>query len=97
VVFYRVPRLVGRLGAWLYVTSPWFAMANLLAGRRLVPERLVAGGGGAPLAVEAEALLLDRARWETVRRGLGEVRARLEHGGVAERAARAVLAPAAPR
>jgi lipid-A-disaccharide synthase len=96
VVFYRVPAVVGRLGSWLYVTSPWFAMANLLAGREAVPERLVTRGGGRVLADEAASLLLDRARWEETRAALGVVRARLEHPDVADRAARAILAAPSP-
>jgi lipid-A-disaccharide synthase len=97
VVFYAVPGLVGRLGAWLFVTSPHVAMANLLAGRRLVPERLVSRAGGGVVAHEAALLLLHRERWESVRSGLGEVRARLSHPNVADRVARAVLRQAGVR
>lgn len=92
VVFYRVSPL-GRLGKALLVTSPYIAMANLLAGRDAVPERLVGRGGGAALADALAALLSDPARWAAVRAELEGVRARLARPGVAARAAREILAP----
>jgi lipid-A-disaccharide synthase len=90
VVLYRVSWL-GRVGAKALVTSPFVAMANLLAGREVVPERLVGRGGGASLAEDLVALLSDPARWSSTRAALGDVRARVAHPGVAERAARAAL------
>lgn len=90
VVFYRVS-LLGRLGKGLLVTSPYFAMANLLAGKAAVPERLVGGGGGAALAAEVGELLGRAGRFEGVRADLEVVRARLAQPGVADRIARAVL------
>jgi len=92
VVFYRVSPL-GRLGKALLVTSPFIAMANLLAGKEVVPERLVGRGGGASLADALGALLSDRARWTGVRADLEGVRGRLARPGVAARAAREILAP----
>ena len=92
VVFYRVSPL-GRVGKALLVTSPFVAMANLLAGRGVVPERLVSRGGGAALGDEAAALLADPVRWRATRDALVPVRERLAHPGVADRIARAVLAP----
>ncbi len=91
VVFYRVS-VGGRLFAATLVTSPFFAMANVLAGREIVPERFVGGGDQEALAAAAAALLSDPARWASVRAALGEVRARIAHPDVADRVARAVLA-----
>ncbi len=93
VVFYRAS-LLGRLAAAALLTTPWFAMANLLAGREVVPERLVGRGrGGASLlASDLVALLTDRARWSATRAALGAVRSRLSLPGVADRVARHVLA-----
>lgn len=91
VVFYRVSWL-GRLGKVALVTSPYIAMANLLAGHEAVPERLVGAGGGRALADELARLLEDPSRWRGVRAELERVRARLGREGVAVRAARAVLA-----
>jgi lipid-A-disaccharide synthase len=91
VVFYRVS-LLGRLGKALLVTSPFIAMANLLAGREVVPERLVSRRGGRALGDELVALLADPARWRAMRDTLVPVRDRLAHPGVADRVARAILA-----
>jgi lipid-A-disaccharide synthase len=90
VVMYRVS-LLARIGAWALVTSPFVAMANLLAGREVVPERLVGRRGGALLADDLLAILGDSARWSATRAALGEVRARVAHEGVADRAARWAL------
>lgn len=94
VVFYRLPWLLRRLRP-LYLAAPWFSMANLLAGREVVVERLVSRGDGAALGVELAALLSDGARWTATRAALAQVRARVAHPEVADRAARAVLAEAA--
>ncbi len=92
VVFYRVSPL-GRLGKMALVTSPYIAMANLLAGHDAVPERLVGVGDGARLGDELADLIDDADRWRAVRADLERVRARLGREGVADRAAHAVLAP----
>lgn len=90
VVFYRTS-LLARLGARILVTSPYVAMANLLAGRQIVPEHLVPSSGGAALGEEVAALLADGARWSRMRADLATVRARLAHPDVAARAASFVL------
>lgn len=90
VVFYRVSPL-GRLGAACFVTSPWIALANLLAGRRIVTERLVGRRGGTSLGADVAGLLSDAAAWSSTRSALGEVRAHVVHPDVADRCARAVL------
>jgi lipid-A-disaccharide synthase len=91
VVFYRVS-LLGRLGKSLLVTSPFVAMANLLAGKEVVPERLVSARGGAALGDELVAILETPGRWKAMRDALVPVRERLAHENVADRIARAVLA-----
>ncbi len=90
VVFYRTS-LLARVGARLLVTSPYVAMANLLAGRAIVPEHLVPSSGGAALGEELADLLRDGARWSRMRGDLEGVRARLAHPDVAARAASFVL------
>ena len=90
VVFYRVS-LLARLGKQLFLTTPWFSLANLLAGREIVAEHLVGRRAGASLGAAVVALLTDPERWATARRELGEVRARVSHPGVADRCARAIL------
>ena len=90
VVFYRVSPF-GRLFKALFVTSPWFALPNLLAGRGAVPERLVSPRGGARLGAELAGLLSDEAQWTAQREVLAGVRDRVTHADVADRAARAIL------
>jgi lipid-A-disaccharide synthase len=90
VVFYRLPwpmRLVRRA----VLVSPWFSMANVLAGREIVVERLVGPRDGQALGVELAALLTDSDRWTATRKALGEVRAHVAHPDVADRTARGVL------
>ncbi|HYP29098.1 MAG TPA: lipid-A-disaccharide synthase [Blastocatellia bacterium] len=70
-----------------------FGMANLIAGRRIVPELMQKDVTGEKIAREVEAILSDPARLSRMREDLAEVRARLTRaeGRGPERAARAVL------
>jgi lipid-A-disaccharide synthase len=90
-VFYRVS-WIGRIAARLLVTSPFVSMANLLAGRRVVSERLVGAGAAPVLAQDVLDLLSDPSRWGRTRADLAEIRAKVAHPDVADRVARAVLA-----
>lgn len=93
---YRVGR-AKRVLAWLGVTAPYILLPNLVAGRRVVPERLLAGTReAASAAADLLAPLADPVRWSATRADLEMVRARLVTSDVAERAARAVLAEAGP-
>lgn len=90
VVFYRLPLLLRALRP-AFLLSPYFAMANVLAGARVVEERLVGAGSGPSLGASLAALLTDRVRWDATRAALGVVRARVTHPDVSDRVARAVL------
>lgn len=90
VVVYRVSPLTYRLGK-PFVKVDTFAMPNLVAGRRIVPELIQDGFTPERTAEEAVALLTDRARWQTMRDALGQVRERLGAPGASARAADAVL------
>ena len=70
-----------------------FGMANLIAGRRVVPELMQKDVTGEKIAREVEAILSDPGRLSRMREDLSEVRARLTGagGGGPGRAARAVL------
>jgi lipid-A-disaccharide synthase len=84
-----------RVGAALWLTAPWFALVNLVAGREVARERLFVrqGPAGARLAADLRALLASPEAWARARADLEPVRARLEREGVAARTARALLAP----
>ncbi len=91
IVVYRVHPWTYRLARRL-VRIDHIAMANLIAGRRLVPEFLQDAADPPALAAEVERLLSDRESRDRMRAGLLEVRARLGPPGAADRAAEAALA-----
>lgn len=73
------------------IRVPYITMANLLAGKRLVPE-LIQGEAQAPaLAREALRILEDPRRLAALRKELSSLRGLLGGPGAAERAAQAVL------
>ena len=90
VVVYRLSPLTYRLGR-RFVRVDTFAMANLVAGKRVVPELIQDDFQPARVAAEAISILTDPARAAAMRRELAEVRHRLGAPGASARAARAVL------
>jgi lipid-A-disaccharide synthase len=90
LVVYRVSLPTYLLGR-PFVSVPHFAMANLIAGRRVVTELIQGDFTGERVAAEATALLRDAARRERIREELGEVRRRLGAPGASARAAHAVV------
>jgi lipid-A-disaccharide synthase len=86
VVIYRVAPTTAWIARRL-VRTPFFAMVNLIAGRRVVPELIQDDFTPESVAHEAERLLgLQEARAE-MRVGLALVRERLGPPGAIERAA----------
>jgi lipid-A-disaccharide synthase len=96
VIVYRLSPLTYRIGR-PFVKVDTFGMANLVAGRRIVPELIQDDFTPERVAAEAHALLTDRARAEAMRADLREVRSKLGEPGASRRAAAAVLAVAAGR
>jgi lipid-A-disaccharide synthase len=90
VVVYRTSALSFALGR-LLVRVPHIALANLVAGARVVPELLQAEATPDAIAREAVSLLSDDARRAAVRAGFARVRERLGEPGAAGRAAEIVL------
>jgi len=89
VVVYRLSPLTYALGR-PFVRVPHYAMANLIAGRRVVPELIQGGFTPDAVAGEVLALLDDPARRTGVREGLLAVRERLGPPGASARAAEVV-------
>jgi lipid-A-disaccharide synthase len=89
VVVYRLSALTYHLGRRL-VRVPHYAMANLIAGQRLVPELIQSEFTAARVASEATRLLEDEAVRARMKEGLDEVRARLGAPGASARAAEEV-------
>ena len=90
VVVYKVSPLSYRLGKPL-LTVDTYAMANLVAGERVVPELMQEACTPEAVAAETLALLTDRDRWERTRAKLAETRAKLGPPGSIGRVAEAVL------
>jgi lipid-A-disaccharide synthase len=90
VVVYRLSALTYRLGKpFVHVST--YAMANLVAGRRVVPELIQQAFTPERVAAEALRVLTDPAHAASVRRDLREVRGKLGTPGASRRAAEAVL------
>jgi lipid-A-disaccharide synthase len=94
VVVYRLSPLTYALGR-PFVKVDTYAMANLVAGRRVVPELIQDAFTPARVAQETVAFLTDRARWTATRDALRDVREKLGKPGASGRAAEAVLEVAA--
>ena len=90
VVVYRLSALTYLLGK-PFVHVETYAMANLVAGRRVVPELIQDAFTPDRVAAEALRVLTDAAHAAAVRRDLREVRGKLGTPGASRRAADAVL------
>jgi lipid-A-disaccharide synthase len=90
VVVYRLSPLTYRLGR-RFVKVDTFAMVNLIAGERIVPELIQDAFTPQAVADEAVSMLTDAARAQTIRQGLRRVRERLGGSGASRRAAEAIV------
>ena len=94
VVVYRLSPLTYRLGR-PFVQVDTFAMVNLVAGERIVPELIQDEFTPEAVAGHALEVLTDPAVAARVRGALRTVRHKLGQPGASRRAAEAVLAVAA--
>jgi len=90
VVIYRINRLSWCIGK-PFIRSPFIALVNLVAGRKVVPEFLLTSDRPEMLAGLAEGLLADGPEREAAIDGLREVKETIDAPGAAERAAREIL------
>lgn len=90
VIVYRVSPLTYWIGR-RFVRVSTFGMANLVAGRAIVPELIQDEFTADRVASEAVRLFSDSAAADTMRRDLEAVRGRLGEPGASGRAADAVL------
>jgi lipid-A-disaccharide synthase len=93
VVVYRLSRLTYSIGK-PFVRVDTYAMANLVAGSKVVPELIQDDFTPEAVAAEALKVLTDDAYARKVRAELRTVRAKLGQPGASRRAADAVLAVA---
>jgi lipid-A-disaccharide synthase len=96
VVVYRLSPLTYALGK-PFVHVDTYAMANLVAGRTVVPELIQDRFTAEAVAAETLRLLTDPAHAARVRADLDDVRAKLGAPGASRRAAEAVVAVARSR
>lgn len=89
VVVYRVSGTTAFIARRL-VRTPFFAMVNLIAGRKVAPELIQEEFTAEAVAREALRLVASEAAREEMRAGLSEVRARLGEPGAIERAAQII-------
>ena len=90
VVVYRLSPLTYRLGK-PFVKVDTYAMPNLVAGRRIVPELIQDDFTPERVAEETVSFLTDRARHAQTREALRRVREQLGAPGASGRAADAIL------
>jgi len=93
VVVYRLSPLTYRLGK-PFVRVDTYAMANLVAGKRIVPELIQEDFTAQRVAEEAVRFLTDQDLHARTRDELHRVREKLGEPGASGRAAEAVLAVA---
>jgi lipid-A-disaccharide synthase len=90
IVIYRMAPLSYALFSRL-VRVPHIALVNIVAGKRLVPERLQRAANPKALCAEALNWLDHPEELDRIRESLGQVRERLGSGGADQRIAAAVL------
>lgn len=90
IVVYRVANLTYALGRRM-IRVPHAAMANLIAGREVVPELIQWDCTAERVAGEAQRLLEDPGRLARIREDLAQVAERLGAPGASQRAAEAVF------
>jgi lipid-A-disaccharide synthase len=90
VVVYRLSPMTYAIGK-PFVRVDTYAMPNLIAGERVVPELIQEGFTAERVADEAVSLLQDQARRARVVEGLRRVRERLGAPGASRRAAEIIM------
>jgi lipid-A-disaccharide synthase len=91
VIVYRLSPLTYRLGK-RFVKVDTYGMANLVAGRRIVPELIQEAFTPDAVASETARYFEDPVYAARTRAALADVRARLGERGASRRAAEQVLA-----
>jgi lipid-A-disaccharide synthase len=90
IVIYRLSLVSWLLGK-LVVKVPYISLANLVAGRQVVPELIQGSVTSKWLVQESKRILNNGEVSERMRKGLIEVRSKLGEGGATARAADAAI------
>jgi lipid-A-disaccharide synthase len=91
VLVYRVPTVSARLLRWITRRARFLGLANIIAGRPIMPELLQEEVTPAAVAAHLRRFLEDAEERHRMLGQMDAVNAALGEGGVAARAARAVL------
>lgn len=91
VLTYRAPWLTYWLARWL-IRIPWIGLANIVAGRSIVPELIQQDATSERMSAEVSRLLVDEQAAHRMRTELCAVREALGSSGASRRAAAVVLA-----
>lgn len=91
VLLYQIDALQWWIGSF-FKRVKWIGLANLVAGRSVVPELVQSAATGQRLYDEAVRILDDQVVYDEMKRELAKVRAALGEPGASRRAAEAVLA-----
>ena len=92
VLIYRVPRISAAFLRWLTRRARFLGLANIIAGRLIMPELLQEEVTPAAVAAQLRIYLTDPAARAQLLADMAGVNVALGEGQAAERAARAVLA-----
>ncbi len=92
ILFYRASSWITYRLARLLIRVPWIGLANLVAGRGIVPELIHDEATPERLMQETERLLADSRAYQDMQAALLSVRQALGPPGASRRAAEAVLA-----
>jgi lipid-A-disaccharide synthase len=90
VIAYRASPLTAAIGKRV-VRIDHFGLANIIAGKAVVPELFQDDATAEKLAAEVKAILCDRTRYDAIRRDLAGVREKLGEPGASRRAAEIAL------
>ncbi len=91
VLLYQISSLEWWIASF-FKRVKWIGLANLVAGRSVVPELVQSDATGQRLYEEAVRILDDRVVYDEMKRELAKVRDALGEPGASKRAAEAVLA-----
>ena len=97
VLIYRVPRIPARMLRWITRRARFLGLANIIAGRMIMPELLQEEVTPTAVAAQLRRYLTDPAARAELQADMDAVNAALGEGRTAERAAQAVLEKKAVR